>query len=292
MLIQISNSNCDDVKVSVVWWRALSLSLVGALILACGAMNVQAQDGDASRKGAKGETLIPISPVNTRTRSRRAASHSANVDAPAKAAGKQSAGAAAVSSVDAEKLEGESVDATAASKSAASRIELDDSMSPSSEANSAERVAALRAGVEEAATEQERARAQRALVDYLIAQKHDREAIAELRLMLREERLDPVGFYNIGNALARLGETPTAVDAYRKAIAQRHGNYSRALNNLGVVLMRQERWDEATEALNSALMQENFHYPEARRNLTRMAALRGRYDAALPVMQNQPKPKP
>ena len=54
---------------------------------------------------------------------------------------------------------------------------------------------------------------------------------------------NPIGFYNLGNAYAHRGDNEAAIAAYRKAIEQRHGHYSRALNNLGVVLLRLDRWD-------------------------------------------------
>ncbi|HEY4425145.1 MAG TPA: tetratricopeptide repeat protein [Pyrinomonadaceae bacterium] len=91
---------------------------------------------------------------------------------------------------------------------------------------------------------------------------------------------DPIGFYNLGNALARLGHNEAAIAAYRKAITQRKGFYSRALNNLGVVLLRTGRWDEAQESLVSALRLENFHYAEASYNLGRVYAARGQNDLA------------
>jgi tetratricopeptide (TPR) repeat protein len=92
--------------------------------------------------------------------------------------------------------------------------------------------------------------------------------------------LDPIGFYNLGNSLAHTGENEAAIAAYRKAIAQRKGYYSRALNNLGVVLLRTGRWDEAQEALVSALRIENFRYAEASYNLGRVYAARGQNDLA------------
>lgn len=144
-----------------------------------------------------------------------------------------------------------------------------------------DRISTLRAQIAETTDKMERARLQRTLVDYLIALNRRPEAVKELREMMRENRVDPVGFYNIGNALARLGDTPTAIDAYRKAIEQRHGNYSRALNNLGVLLIRQERWDEALEALSSALRQENFRYGEASYNLGRVYAAQGNAKRAI-----------
>lgn len=147
--------------------------------------------------------------------------------------------------------------------------------------NSGDRVAALRTQIEAAKSDMERARVQRMLIDYLVALGKKNEAIGELRLMSREERLDPIGFYNIGNALARLGDTDTAIDAYRKAIKQRHGNYARALNNLGVMFLRQGRWDEAQEQFIAALRLENFRYSEASYNLGRVYSARGEADLAI-----------
>jgi tetratricopeptide (TPR) repeat protein len=147
--------------------------------------------------------------------------------------------------------------------------------------NSTDRVAALRVQIEAAKSDAERARVQRMLIDYLVALGKKSEAITELRVMSREERLDPIGFYNIGNALARLGDTDTAIDAYRKAIKQRHGNYARALNNLGVMFLRQGRWDEAQDEFAAALRLENFRYGEASYNLGRVYSARGEADLAI-----------
>ncbi|HEV7858085.1 MAG TPA: tetratricopeptide repeat protein, partial [Pyrinomonadaceae bacterium] len=149
------------------------------------------------------------------------------------------------------------------------------------EAKGLNRLDTLRAQIEDAKDERERARLRRMLVDYLVSLDQKHEAVTELRSMMREERFDPVGFYNIGNALVRLDDANTAIDAYRKAISQRHGNYARALNNLGVVLLRQGRWDEAQEALANALRQENYRYAEASYNLGRLYAARGEADLAI-----------
>ncbi len=126
-----------------------------------------------------------------------------------------------------------------------------------------------------------RARLQRTLVDYLTALNRKGEAVAELRSMMREDRFDPTAFYNIGNALARLDDSNTAVDAYRKAIDQKHGNYSRALNNMGVVLLRLNRVDEAQQSFADALRQEGFRYAEASYNLGRVYIMRGETNAAI-----------
>lgn len=126
-----------------------------------------------------------------------------------------------------------------------------------------------------------RARLQRALVERLVEADMKGEALSELRLMLHEDRYDPAFFYNTGNALARLGDSNAAADAYRKAVSQRKGNYARALNNLGVVLTRQGRWDEAYDALAAAMTQENNNYAEASYNLGRLYLLRGEANLAV-----------
>src|SRR6476620_7830626 len=106
------------------------------------------------------------------------------------------------------------------------------------------------------------------------------EAMAELYKIAASTEFDPIGFYNLGNAFARLGESDAAINAYRRAIEQRKGAYSRAYNNLGVVLLREGRWDEAYEAFIAALKLENFRYAEASYNLGRLYAARGQNDLA------------
>ncbi|MDQ1558820.1 MAG: hypothetical protein QOD32_1880 [Pyrinomonadaceae bacterium] len=139
----------------------------------------------------------------------------------------------------------------------------------------------LRVEIKDAKPGAERARLQRTLVERLVALKRQPEALDALRLMIHEDRYDPPFFFNTGNALARLGDASAAEDAYRKAILQRRGNYSRALNNLGVILIRQGHWEEARETLAAALMQENFTYAEASYNLGRLHLLRGEADLAI-----------
>jgi tetratricopeptide (TPR) repeat protein len=127
----------------------------------------------------------------------------------------------------------------------------------------------------------ERIRLQLKLADQLVAANKKPEAIAELHLVTVTGVFDPQDLYNAGNALARLGDSEEAINAYRKAIDQRKGNYSRALNNLGVVLLREGRWDEAHEALLSALKLESFHYAEASYNLGRLYSALGQTDLAV-----------
>jgi tetratricopeptide (TPR) repeat protein len=143
----------------------------------------------------------------------------------------------------------------------------------------------LRARIEAEKDAAARAKLQRELVERLAAEGKKGEAVAALRAMLAEERFDPPFFYNVGNQLARLGESGAAVEAYRKAVGQRRGHYSRAQNNLGVVLARLGRWEEAEAALTAALRQENFTYAEASYNLGRLHALRG--EAGLAIVEWQ-----
>src|SRR5262245_14733205 len=139
----------------------------------------------------------------------------------------------------------------------------------------------LREQAEAASDVQTKVALQRKLADELIASGNKAEAIKELKSIVAADLFDPSGLYNTGNSLARLGASDEAIEAYRKAIDQRKGNYSRALNNLGVVLLRQGRWDESYEAVSAASKLENFHYAEASYNLGRLFAARGQNDLAI-----------
>jgi len=144
----------------------------------------------------------------------------------------------------------------------------------------AQDIDALRNQIDVAATDSDRIRLRLKLADLLLSTGHKTEAIAELNTIANSNAFDPTGFYNLGNAFARLDNNESAIAAYRKAIEQRNGHYSRALNNLGVVLLRTGRWDEAQEALVSALQLENFRYAEASYNLGRVYSARGQNDLA------------
>lgn len=141
-------------------------------------------------------------------------------------------------------------------------------------------VATLRDQIEFATTYPERVRLQLKLADTLVNSGHKSEALKELYVIANGKGFDPVGFYNLGNSFARLGETEAALTAYRRAVEQRRGKYSRALNNMGVVLLRSGRWDEAYDALIAALQIESFRYAEASYNLGRLYAARGQSDLA------------
>ncbi|MBV8857687.1 MAG: tetratricopeptide repeat protein [Acidobacteria bacterium] len=138
-----------------------------------------------------------------------------------------------------------------------------------------EEVESLRAKAEAASNPSERARLRLSLAEALAEGGRQAEAVALVRTLVSEERFDPQFFYNAGNALARLGESDAAADAYRKAVAQRRGNYALAQHNLGVVLTRLGRWEEAEGALRAALRLENDTYAEASYSLGRLHALRG-----------------
>ena len=140
---------------------------------------------------------------------------------------------------------------------------------------SGEEVEALRAKAEAASNPSERARLRLSLAEALAEGGRRAEAVGLVRAEVAEERFDPQFFYNAGNALARFGESEGAADAYRKAVAQRHGGYARAQHNLGVVLMRLGRWEEAEGALRAAMRLENDTYAEASYSLGRLHALRG-----------------
>jgi tetratricopeptide (TPR) repeat protein len=146
--------------------------------------------------------------------------------------------------------------------------------------NTPDPVATLRAQIEGAPSDSDRLRLRLKLADLLLSTGYKTEAIAELNTIANSNTFDPIGFYNLGNAFARLGNNESAIAAYRNAIQQRNGHYSRALNNLGVVLLRAGRWDEAHEALVSALQLENFRYAEASYNLGRVYSARGQNDLA------------
>ena len=146
--------------------------------------------------------------------------------------------------------------------------------------NTPDPVATLRAQIQSAESDSDRHRLQLKLADLLLGTGHKSEAQAELDSIAKSNTFDPAGFYNLGNFYARLGDSGAAIAAYRTAIEQRKGSYSRAYNNLGVVLLRAGKWDEAQEALLSALRLESFRYAEASYNLGRVYSARGQYDLA------------
>lgn len=141
-------------------------------------------------------------------------------------------------------------------------------------------VASLRAQIVAANTVAERIRLQLKLADTLVNTGYKTEALKELDAVANSSAFDPPSFYNLGNAYARLGETDAALNAYREAINQRKGKYSRAFNNMGVILLRLGRWEEAYEAFIGALKIESFRYAEASYNLGRVYSARGQKDLA------------
>ena len=147
--------------------------------------------------------------------------------------------------------------------------------------NTKDPVVSLREQIEAAPNDAERDRLQLKLADLLLTTGHKPEAMKELNTVASSKAFDPIGFYNLGNTFARIGESDAAIRAYKTAIEQRNGKYSRAYNNLGVVLLRMGRWDEAYDALVAALNLENFRYAEASYNLGRLYDARGQNDLAM-----------
>ena len=142
-------------------------------------------------------------------------------------------------------------------------------------------IKSLREQIAAASLVPDRNRLQLKLAEELVKTGYKTEALTELFSILNANGFDPIGYYNLGNAFARLGESENAITAYRRAIEQRNGSYSRAHNNLGVVMLREGRWDEAYEAFISALKLESFRYAEASYNLGRLYAARGQNDLAV-----------
>ena len=147
--------------------------------------------------------------------------------------------------------------------------------------NTRDPAAVLRDQIQAATHDPERNRLRLQLAELLLSTDHKTEAMAELNAIANSKSFDPVGFYNLGNAFARLGESDASIAAYRTAIEQRKGRYSRAYNNLGVMLMRAGRWDEAHDTLLMALQLENFRYAEASYNMGRLYYARGQHDLAI-----------
>ena len=146
--------------------------------------------------------------------------------------------------------------------------------------NTKDPVTALREQIAAAPSPVDRNRLQLKLADLLLTSGQKNDALATLNSIATSKDIDPVGFYNLGNFFARLGDTDSAIAAYRTAIEQRKGHYSRAYNNLGVMLLRIGNWDEAQDALLAAIKLENFHYAEGSYNLGRVYAARGQNDLA------------
>jgi tetratricopeptide (TPR) repeat protein len=239
---------------NLVFARAFGIALCAAVLVLTGSGVVRAQTSTA--------------PTVTETRARRAtatATPAITEDEPV--------------STDASPAGGGQSAATTPAVTTATAVKGDNA--PAADQVKPDRIAMLRAQIKSAKTEVERVRAQRTLVDYLIALDRKGEAAEELRQMLSAERLDAATFYNIGNGLARLGDDAKAIEAYRKAIEARQGNYPRALNNLGVILLKTGKMDEAYDAFVLAIKQQGFRYAEASYNLGRLYAVRDEADLAI-----------
>ncbi len=246
-----------------------------ALLVACGRAHTQTKPTPASPAKTAEVKTAPRGARATRTR---------RVAAQAKAAPKPKPSAAPAAAATPATVNPEPVapavratEEHAVAKPTAAATPVDDAQP----AAPVDTLAALRAEISATTVDSERGRLQRELINRLVGAADKAAALNELSLLLHEDRYDPPFFYNLGNALARLGDTSAATDAYRKAISQRRGHYARALNNLGVLLTRQGHWEEAQDALVGALNEEHDAYPEASYNLGRLYLLRGETDLAI-----------
>src|SRR5829696_9113093 len=73
--------------------------------------------------------------------------------------------------------------------------------------NTPDPVVALRNQIEAAPSAAERNRLRLKLSELLHNSGHKTEALAELNAIANSDSFDPIGFYNLGNAFARLGES-------------------------------------------------------------------------------------
>jgi len=248
--------------------RNASLALVGAALFFTTSLAQTAPDS------------APSGPEKSQTRTRRAASAT---ETTAKRAPKPTNKLADKESDESARRPGPETEAAKSNKSSVveeAPAKGETTQDDNTQAAEVDPITALRDQIDAEENAAEKSRLQMKLVELLSASGDGEKALLELRQMSAEDRFDPVGFYNIGNGMARLGDAGGAIATYRKAIDQRKGRYSRALNNLGVVLMRQGRWDEAHEALLKALRLENFRYAEASYNLGRLYSSRGEHDLA------------
>jgi tetratricopeptide (TPR) repeat protein len=254
---------------------------VGGLLLPCAlalSLGVAGASGQTISGKKKPRRASGSSSVANKSRARRVVT--APSDAPAPGT-EQPAGPAAVESAG-QSSDKPPIAAGQVAEEATETSDISDSeMRDDAGVNAPKTSPSLRDQIESLPSGPERIRLQLKLAEQLVAADKKAEATAELHAITNTDVFDPQGFYNTGNALARLDDLDEAISAYRKAINQRKGNYSRALNNLGVILLREGLWDEAQEALTTALKLESFHYAEASYNLGRLYSARGENDRAI-----------
>jgi tetratricopeptide (TPR) repeat protein len=256
--------------------RLISLSL---MLIAAGSLTVSTAQ---TRRTTKKRSTAAKAESSNKTRARRTRESTAPVRTTEAQTNPEKP---ANSSEPMPKPEGEkaTVPAEAATTQTDQNAKPNEKSEPSPEPNKppADAVIPLRDQIDAASTGTERNGLRLKLAEELVTAGKNSDALSELHAITATDVFDPQGFYNAGNSFARLGDTEGAVEAYRKAINQRKGRYSRAFNNLGVVLMRAGRWDEAYDAFLSALKLEGFRYAEASYNLGRLYSARGETDLAV-----------
>jgi serine/threonine-protein kinase len=92
--------------------------------------------------------------------------------------------------------------------------------------------------------------------------KYD-EAARDFRRAVELQPTFPSAHNRLGRALMLSGQFDAAADSFRRAVAQRGGNYPAAQYNLGFALHQQGRGEEAVEAYRAAVEQSGGTYPDA-----------------------------
>ena len=248
-------------------------SILFALLLFCFLISVAGQ----TRKPPKRKTAAPKTESSDKTRERRTGQPSTSEPTPASELKPEST-PATVPSPEPVKVEEQTKTVEESKAAEKNEPAAGPESTPTAQADPIEE---LRKQIDSAATTSERVRLQLKLVEEFASTGKKTEALSELHTIVNTDVFDPQGFYNVGNTSARLNDNDDAIQAYRKAIDQRKGRYSRALNNLGVVFLRLGRWDESHNALIAALKLENFRYAEASYNLGRLYEAQGQSDLAV-----------
>lgn len=94
--------------------------------------------------------------------------------------------------------------------------------------------------------------ARNSLAVYWLGQERFDEAIKQCRKIIELRPNEPLGFMNLGAALARKGDAPAAIEQYERALALRPDD-PRIQRNLGQALLSERRVDEAIAHFERAL---------------------------------------
>ena len=106
------------------------------------------------------------------------------------------------------------------------------------------------------------------------------EAVVHCRKAIELDPQDSAPYYNLGNALYKLGKAGDAIEAYREAIKIKP-DYLNAHYNLGNVLAEQRHLDDAI-ALYGKVLELDPRHAGANNNLGTALVLQGKLEQALP----------